>query len=184
MLIQVMVHNKRLCKKASKDEIPKIVYGCRLRELTLVQICQAIQQGQTIRPGIIVGDKISDSNWQCQQLLFVDLDDGQTVNSTLIKCNELGLEPSIVYPTFSYTCENQKHRLVFCLDKPVFDIETRNTVMKKLCQLFSSDKNALRPTQLFFGSRDIFLFDNRSRVSIQQILGINVEPTSVEQLTL
>lgn len=179
-----MVHKERLNKKPSKEEYAKMINQFQIMDLSLAQICKAIEQGKTIRPGIFF-DKIEKRNWQFQQLLFIDFDNGQTVNSTLKKCNELGLEPSIVYPTFSYNFENQKHRLVFCLDEPVCNIETLDLVYNKLYQLFNPDKGALKPTQMFLGSnKGIFLIDNRSRVSVQQILDISVVPNKVEQLSL
>jgi len=135
----------------------------------MVQICRAIEHGQTIRPGVFDKNDIHKDSWKQQQLFFVDIDEGLSVEESFELCEYYRLEPNIIYPSFSYTPDNQKHRIVFCLEEAVYNAELADEVRCILTRLFNADRQISR-TQMYYGSYMQFFFDEKSRICLEHVL--------------
>ena len=171
----LMVHPQSFSRKPNKETNRFLARSFNTLDFSIVQVCKAIINGQTIRPGVFESkEKIEETNWKQQQMFFVDVDRGMSVNNSKRICERLNLEPSIIYPSFSYTYENQKHRLVFCFDQVINNAETADYIREKLADIFHADTNALRRNQFFYGSNTQFFFDSEARLNLNSFLNLGL----------
>ncbi|MDD2362174.1 MAG: hypothetical protein PHH84_04360 [Oscillospiraceae bacterium] len=168
----LMVHPESFYSKPKKESNRFLANKFNTLDFSIVQVCKAVVNGQTIRPGVFDRDSIKESSWKQQQLFFVDIDRGMSVNNSFSICERLNLEPSIIYPSFSYTFENQKHRIVFCFEEVINNAETSDYISRKLADIFQADTNALRRNQFFYGSNTQFFFDCLARLNLGYFLNL------------
>ncbi|HHV50683.1 MAG TPA: hypothetical protein GXX54_03150 [Clostridiales bacterium] len=64
----LMVNNRRFRVKPNADIVKSISIDMDVRYLTMVQICRAIEHGQTIRPGVFDRNDIHKDSWKCSLL--------------------------------------------------------------------------------------------------------------------
>lgn len=164
MNINVMVYPYRHISKPEKEEREQVINKMVMETLTYSELINAINRGYAICPAIFEG-KMLQENWRSQQLFFVDVDnDGlypkRSVREQLDLCEQRGLVPIHVYGSFSYTFENQRHHIIFSLDKPIDDPKLRIRIQTKFNQLFCGDGTTLQANYFFFGGIYNF-FPNR-----------------------
>lgn len=194
--ITTMFDSEPFKKKPTGKEIGKIkdrIESLKLAPYSLETIKQNIISGYTSIPAGIKGD--GEKNWKQQQIFMVDIDNVIKVNGKnqkllltdnrhvsiqkVIKfCETIGLPPTFIYKSFSYTEECHKFRLVYVLEKPVYDVE----IAKGISEFFKEKLSPLNideaPTNLesmFFGgteivySSDVFYNAVKEEVEVEEI---------------
>ena len=161
-------------------------------EYTLGEICESIQRGQTICPGVLVGGSIKD-NWTQQQLFCVDIDndieDKMTISpdKALEICDMNLIKPAFIYYSFSHSEFKDKFRIGFVADEVVTSLPKRNIIMQALMDLFPQrDSVCSDENRLFFGTnKGLYYFDSNARFTYDDIVRISeklIDPPTVEKI--
>lgn len=125
-------------RKPDNDETGRIQnrLGTAQRyDLTVDELVVAIENGQTFKPGLLFGR--DGTTWQSQQVIAVDVDNkdedrksphfGEMLPDVLTPDQaydiliDHGIEPSIMYWTFSNTEAWPRYRILIILDEPLTD---------------------------------------------------------------
>lgn len=176
-------------KKFSKnqEEMKKLKY--RLQgtsppvEVTLKELIEAIQEGKAVSPAVMKGTKAKD--FIQQQVFMVDIDNTNTkepilqVADAISICEKNGLHVAFYYFSFSHTAETPKFRLVFVMNEVIKDPILRDTIMKKLIDLFKqADISCTNADRLFFGTnKEAVICDLEARITFDTVL--KIPPKSV-----
>ena len=132
-------------------------------ETGLLQLVRYVESGQTIVGAVLeAGKKLSDEHFISQQLFLLDFDNkddatGEKYGSPyykegdwlLIMAQRKGIEPAIIYETFSSKPGWRRYRVGFVLDEPITDVELRNKVLEGLMKIYvwSDGKECLADTR-------------------------------------
>ena len=160
-------------------------------EYTLGEICEFIQRGQTICPGVLVGGNTSDC-WKNQQLWGIDIDNDKEElekigpERALNICEENNIKPVCMYYSYNHSDKKDKFRIFFISDEVIVSDIQRNMIMSTLIDLFpQSDPRCADASRLFFGTnKKVFFQDESARFSFDDILKINeklIKPPTVEK---
>ncbi len=169
MKIQIKTNNRKFTRKPSAIEVAQMSKKFRTCSCTVKDLTKIICTGQSVRPAI------SDTNGRfvSQQVFFVDIDNTETfhsVNYNINRCKMYGLIPALIYPTFSYNAHNQKHRLLFVLNRPVTDLSKRNMIQKYLNNFFFGDMKVNDVSRMFFGTNAQPFFSSDCQIDKDEIL--------------
>lgn len=107
--------------------------------LSMKGVHLAFLNGANIRPG--VGKGTSDADCYEYQLFLVDIDEGMSIVESCEKYRKAGIEPFGMYRSFSFTEENQKHRLEFCANRLITDGKERDKIYAVLISLLGEKFN-------------------------------------------
>lgn len=172
--ILTMLDTEAYKKKPTKEEIGKIknrISSLKISSYALSVLTKEITSGHTCIPAGI--EKEADKNWKQQQVFMVDIDNtikigkkvekisaGDSRHVTLEKiteyCEQIGLRPTFIYQTLSYTDDCNKFRLVYVMQEPVTDIEVAKGIYSYLLEKLHPLNIDEAPTQLeslFFGGK-------------------------------
>lgn len=157
----VQVDNTSYQQKPNNNEVTGIkprTQGSEPKSLTAKQLADSIRQGYCISPAVLKGGHKA-KNWTQQQLFFVDIDNDNkdaplmTVNEALEICANNEIAPLLYYESYSYTDSKPKFRLVFAMDKPVFEEAKRKIIIETLISLFpQADSVCTNADRIFFGT--------------------------------
>ena len=162
-------------KPSKKDagEIKNRIPSLQMVPYNLDTLCQMITKGHTCIPAGIAGEAMK--NWNQQQVFMVDIDNTEKVgrkNQKILSdepahvsiekamkyCKEIGLLPTFIYKSFSYTEECNKFRLVYVMEKPVTDMIMAEGIYCYLVKNLKPLNIDVAPTQLesmFFGGTEL-----------------------------
>ena len=192
----------RTTKPDPKKDTTRIQVQCSKPEnITLPELVDIISQGGTCRMCAIDGN--TDGGFISGQLFGLDFDNtekndqGQTqplpkskfhgATFSINKATEKGMPPFCCYPTFSnnrppYNVE--RFRLLFVIDRPLFDSEQWRHVMRKIRSCFpeyATDKSCMNPSRLFYGTdQGIVYTDYKAVLSADRLLADYVPPKATE----
>lgn len=178
--MKVTIDTKSYKEKPLPNENPYITN--RLRDtmpvdVKLEDIIKAIENGQTVRPGILKEGCGGASDWVEQQLFFVDIDN---TNEGIMKldfdmildiCKKSNLPCCMVYESFSSKPELRKYRIIFKFNEVVKDVSKRNLIVDTLHSLFpQSDEGTKNGNRYYFGTdKKILYLDNKAEISLVDI---------------
>lgn len=171
-------------KKFSKnnEEMKKLKY--RLQgasppvEVTLKELMEAVQEGKSVSPSVMKGTKADD--FLEQQVFMVDIDNTNTkkpilqVADAISICEKNGLHVAFYYFSFSHTEKLPKFRLVFVMDEVVTERILRDTIMRRLIDLFEqADTSCINADRIFFGTdKETVICDLEARINVNTVLKI------------
>ena len=122
-------------------------------EITTIEFKDAVLDGKTVSCGIIKAGSRADKDFMEANFLMADIDDGKTFDESLATCKTMGLDPFLMYPTFSYVeGKNTKHRVCFALEEPITDKDEYSYCLKAFVDLFEADQRAINAARLHFGT--------------------------------
>jgi len=196
------LREQRTTKPDPKKDTTRIQVQCSKPEnITLPELVDIISQGGTCRMCAIDGN--TDGGFISGQLFGLDFDNtekneqGQTqplpkskfhgATFSINKATEKGMPPFCCYPTFSnnrppYNVE--RFRLLFVIDRPLFDSEQWRHVMRKIRSCFpeyATDKSCMNPSRLFYGTdQGIVYTDYKAVLSADRLLADYVPPKATE----
>ena len=128
--------------------------------------------GYTWCPAIF-NDSRKNANFKSQSVLALDFDSGITPEEVFDQLSIYGIEPTIIYSTFSDSPEHRKFRVVFFLDTTITDVKVAKWFNTNLINLFKGQADAATKdnARLFFGGQELLHFDDRL-VSSQALLDV------------
>lgn len=118
------------------------------------EFANLVGQGCSFSCGHFDGERKA-AKWQGQQLFAVDIDDldSPTPIQAIGIIRELfGVEPTLVYNSFSSTATNNKYRLVVAADEVITDPIICVAVLKGLVRHVQADKACTDLARLFYGT--------------------------------
>ena len=161
----VMLHHTSFAYKPGGKEVASMIKGFKTQRITVNQLAYLLACGRTCRSGILENGGKAE-NWQFQQCFFVDVDGTKTVPEALKICRKLDLIPNIVYPSFRYTPDNQRFRIVFVASEIIRDGALRDRVQQRLIEIFDSDPKTKDRARIFFGGETYFWVDDTARMDV------------------
>lgn len=118
-------------------------------EVTIDELKVFIDSGHTIRGAVKQGGN-SKNNVASVNTLYMDFDSSQSITET--KNHPFSQSAFIIYPSPSFTEENQKHRLGFRLSRSV-NVEESEIIYAALLDAYKQgDKSTKDAGRLFFGT--------------------------------
>ena len=169
MNVKCMYYNKKFANKPQGYEIAEVQNNLIKTDISIENLANGLSHGATFKPALLNGRKSSD--WTQQQLFALDFDHDTTIEEQLNKCKELEIYPCFGYTSFSHTEQEHHFRLVFCTDKIITDIETRNKLQNTLISIFDKSDNVTKDcTRIFFGGKSLICDSYNNRINAQQII--------------
>ena len=155
MKIDVMVYPVGHIRKPSAEEQRKILPNMIKERIEVCDAVKLIKRGYVFCPGILENG-ISQENWVSQQLFGVDVDnenyaEKHSVRDNIKLCEQLHFVPISIYGSFSYTYSNQKHHMLFLLDRPITDQNLQIRIQGTLNRIFGGDPGTLSANHCFNG---------------------------------
>jgi hypothetical protein len=152
-------------------------------EAKIEEIAEKIQEGKTISPAVMKGTEAKD--FEEQQLFMVDIDNKNTyipilqVEDAISICEKNGLQVAFYYYTFSHTEKIPKFRLAFVMNEVIKDAILRDTIMRKLIELFEqADTSCKHACSIFLGTnKEVVICDLKARITVDNLL--KIPPKSV-----
>lgn len=147
-------------------------------EVTLKELVDALQKGKAVSPTVMKGTKAKD--FVEQQVFMVDIDNNITENPILQVeeaisiCEKNHLSLAFYYFSFSHTKEIQKYRLVFVMNEVITDSILRDTIMRRLIDLFEqADTSCTNADRVFFGTnKEAKILDLKARITVDNVMKI------------
>lgn len=103
-------------------------------------------------------------NWQSQQLICLDIDDGMTIDEALIEFKDSAM---FIYTTFSHSDENHKFRVVMATNEPITKYsDFTSTISYWMNRYPMVDQSCKDGSRLFYGGDNIFLINLSNRIPI------------------
>ena len=147
-------------------------------KLTIDELFEVIKRGNTVVPGVSK-DGTKKENFVLQDIIMIDIDnkDGTSIltqEDALKICEDNGLSPLGLYHTFSSTKDCPRFRLIFRLDKTVYDRAEVEFILKVLISLFpNADKQCKDTSRLYYGTngnmQDVVIFNEFATISLEII---------------
>ncbi|TDL30704.1 hypothetical protein E2R51_17110 [Jeotgalibacillus sp. S-D1] len=177
--MKILLDTVDYLSKPSGREIGLInnrIIQCNPVEIDAAKLAEEVTKGKTFIPATFksIGDSIkrSKANWESQQVIALDFDEGLTldeaINDEFFKHNAVFL-----YTTFRHKENHHKFRVVFVLDKPLTQYKVFEYIIDDLLRCYPQADRACRDgSRLFFGGKEAssFNFNNRLKVSSFAIL--------------
>lgn len=171
----------------NQEEMKKLKY--RLQgtsppvEVTLKELMEAVQEGKTVSPAVMKGTKADD--FLEQQVFMLDIDNTNTkepilqVADAISICEKNDLYVAFYYFSFSHTKKIPKYRIVFIMNEVIRDKILRDTIMRRLIDLFEqADTSCTNADRVFFGTnKKAKILDLKARITVDNVL--KIPPKSV-----
>ena len=98
MLLNLSVHTKQWEKKPeTKAEKGSLAKGFVSTELDLEGLAEIINNCQTLAPALLKDNHRLSSNFISSQVIMLDYDNNQDVDSEISKLKNIGLNPNLSY---------------------------------------------------------------------------------------
>ena len=127
--------------------------------VSLEEFQKAVGSGQSYRAAVI---NKSDLSFVSQQLFPFDFD-GTPYETVLTVAKRAGIEPAVVYPTFSQSPDEPlvRYRMIFLSDHVITNERIRNGIEQRLIKLFRPycDESCRHHSRLYYGGRNTIVAD-------------------------
>jgi hypothetical protein len=163
--MRLMLDRQQFNHKPTSYETGGIKNRLQDVDISLPQLAESIHKGCSVVAAQLSG--LSDSSFVSQQLFMVDIDNDKlhiSVADAIVKCNEAGIQPALVYESFSSTADHPKFRLGFLSETVVTDRQVRDDVVISLLSILSDgketycDTRCMDASRLFYGTdKDVFV---------------------------
>ena len=156
-------------------------------EVTLKELIDAVEKGKTVSPAVMKGTKAKD--FIEQQVFMVDIDNKKTdipiltVEKAIYICEKNHLPLAFYYYSFSHKKELPKFRLVFIMNEVITDNILRDTIMRRLIDLFEqADTSCTNADRVFFGTnKEAKILDLKSRITVVNVMKISPKSVMVKK---
>lgn len=130
--------------------------------------------GYSFTPAVFKDNKRKNANWEQQSIFALDFDDGLTPEKAIKIANDYGINPSVVYTSFSDSPAKRKFRVLFFLDKVITDAKEAKFIILNLMNMYEgqADKACKDYARLFFGGKECLLVNNEviSYTALMEVL--------------
>ncbi len=121
-------------------------------EITIDDFIRHIQAGHPYTHHFSSGKKSKD-HFESTEILIADIDHGMSIEEALD--HELVKQfGTFIHTTRQHTPENHRFRIVFVLDRQVFDANSYEAMYRFMLRLLPSDSKAGSAAQMFFGNSE------------------------------
>lgn len=128
--------------------------GEKVKQVSLKELADCINNGQTFCPSVFNNQKKSQENFKQQQVFALDFDGGITMKEALERARQYEITPTITYETFS-SMNCNKFRFLFCHCTSIPSAEVARTIQLALCSIFpEADKSSKDFTKLYYGGKN------------------------------
>lgn len=111
--------------------------------------------GKGIKENRKTGNKylgVNTDDFKRTTAFYIDVDNGGSMERSLRIAKEYRLNIAAILPSISFTEENQKHHILFILDKTIFKEEEINNIMEVLVSIFDADTSCGYISKFLFPS--------------------------------
>ncbi|WJE64684.1 hypothetical protein QRE63_01515 [Bacillus mycoides] len=156
------------------------IIRCSPVEIDAVEMAAEVIMGKTFIPAIfkpVDGNiKRSKVNWESQQVIALDFDEGLTLDEA--KNDAFFKEyAAFLYTTFRHKESHHKFRVVFVLEKPLNRYKDFEHVMDSLLERYPQADRACRDgSRLFFGGKEAIPFDFNNRLEVSSLVTLDTTP--------
>lgn len=155
--------------------------------VTLKELIDAVEKGKAVSPTVMKGTKAKD--FVEQQVFMVDIDNKKTdipiltVEKAISICEKNHLPLAFYYFSFSHTEKIPKFRLVFVMNEVITDSILRDTIMRRLIELFEqADTSCTNADRVFFGTnKEAKILDLKARITVDNVMKIPPKTVMVEK---
>lgn len=186
MLLKLMLDPIEYTKKPDDPHIITNRIVNYPKNVDVITLSREVEKGKSFICGYIPkGKSRKEDNWESQQLIALDFDNEEllrdeagkpikdsnnklikvkhvtvTLNS-LLKDNFIKKYASFIYETFSHTEDHPKLRVVFVLDKPIYQLHKVKNIIHNLIKYKfpTADKQCVDGTRLFYGGKKIHVIN-------------------------
>ncbi len=144
--------------KPSHTDIKGMARNFNPTEVTLIDFCNKINDGQTFTPAILKDSHRKDSNFISSQIIAFDFDDNENPIKKIFEIEQYGLKVNMFYNTFSHTESFNKFRLICVLDKPFSDKGLYKKILKSIVDKVKSDRACKDVSRMFFAGTNAQIF--------------------------
>lgn len=134
---------------------------------TLSNVCPylfaelVVGQGRSFCPALFKGGKRLNDNWLQQDVFMLDFDDNTDYNLVVERFEQYGINPNVLYTTFSDTPEHRKFRVVLFLNKTIKDPLKAKELILSLLWVFPEADIAVKDfARLSFGGKEVIHFED------------------------
>ncbi len=121
-------------------------------ECPIYDLAALIAKGHAVSPALFVEER-SSNGFYAAHMLFLDIDYGIGIEEFRKASVDYGLYPNLIYPTYNYTSEKPRFRVVYVLDRIIQNKKVYKYLLKGLGNLFPRvDSQCLEPSRLFLGT--------------------------------
>lgn len=179
--------NKKLAQKEAGTIKNRVQRDSPPVELPLKELIEKLQEGKSVSPAVMKGTKAKD--FVEQQVFLIDIDNNITekpilqVEEALSICKKNHLPLAFYYFSYSNKKEIPKYRLVFIMNEVITDSILRDTIMRRLVELFEqADTSCINADRVFFGTnKEAIICDLEARITVDNILKIPPKTAIVEK---
>ncbi len=148
-------------EKPTSEEIKRYLRKTNNFEVVdkpILEIARLISDGHTILPNIFdltERQNINKNLFQQTEWIGLDIDDGYNLDEFKNRLINMGLMPTIIYPTFSHTESHHKFRVLFHLCDVISLQNCRkfNIIMEMLHTVFPMvDRHCTDPSRMYHGT--------------------------------
>ncbi|WHY79024.1 hypothetical protein QNH20_07805 [Neobacillus sp. WH10] len=156
------------------------IIRCNSVEIDAAKLAEEVTKGITFIPATFksIGGSIKRSkvNWESQQVIALDFDEGLTldgaINNVFFKQHA-----AFLYTTFRHKESHHKFRVVFVLDKPLTHYKDFEVIIDNLLKRYPQADRACRDgSRLFFGGKEAIPFDFNNRLKVSSFAGLKRTP--------
>lgn len=163
MLLNLSVHTKQWEKKPeTKAEKGSLAKGFVSTELDLEGLAEIINNCQTLAPALLKDNHRLSSNFISSQVIMLDYDNNQDVDSEISKLKNIGLNPNLSYYSFSHKEGSNRFRLVIVLDTPIEDPKLYKSIVTALINKVGSDGSCKDVSRMFYGGSGATVLEAQS----------------------
>jgi hypothetical protein len=149
-------------------------------DISVAEMAEEVAKGKTFIPATfkpINGSiKRSKENWESQQVIALDFDEGLTLGDAR---NDAFFKQyaAFLYTTFRHKESHHKFRVVFILDKPLIRYKDFEYIIDSLFERYPYADRACRDgSRLFFGGKEVIPFDFNNRLKVSSFADLNTTP--------
>lgn len=184
--------DKKGCKEKPTNDDMTIIKNRVQRdslpvEVTLQELIDAVEKGKSISPAVMKGTKAVD--FVEQQVFMVDIDNKKTdipiltVEKAISICEKNHLPLAFYYFSFSHTEKIPKFRLCFVMNEVITDNILRDTIMRRLIDLFEqADTSCTNADRVFFGTnKEAKILDLKSCITVDNVMKISPKSVMIKK---
>ncbi|MBT2697029.1 hypothetical protein J7E79_06340 [Bacillus sp. ISL-40] len=181
--MKIILDTVEYSSKPSGREIGLInnrIIQCNPVEIEAAKLGEEVIKGKTFIPATfksIDGSiKRSKVNWESQQVIALDFDEGLTLDEAK---NDVFFKQhaAFLYTTFRHMRSHHKFRVVFVLDKPLTQYKDFEYIIDNLLKRYPQADRACRDgSRLFFGGKEAIPFDFNNQLKVTSFAGLNTTP--------
>ena len=140
-----------IVNKASPEQMSLTGVGWKNQEISVEKFIDHIERGHPFAHQFFDGQR-KKAFFQCASILVADIDQGLTLDQALEHDLVKGFA-TFIYTTPTHTLEENRFRIVFVLERRVFDPDHYEAMYADLMTYVPTDPKAKSCAQFFFGSQ-------------------------------